>query len=73
MLNQTVLVGRIVKIGKLNQNEQGKVNVSITLSVPRNYKNENGEYETDLVPCELSGMVAKSSVEYCKQGDLVGG
>ncbi len=42
------------------------------LAVPRSYKNENGEYETDFIPCVLWNTIAVSTCEYCKKGDLVG-
>ena len=32
----------------------------------------NGEYETDFINCVLWDSVAKSTVEYCKKGSIVG-
>ncbi len=32
----------------------------------------NGEYETDFFNCVLWDSVAKSTVEYCKKGSIVG-
>ena len=49
MLNQTVLVGRLVKEPELHQTENGKKVTNITLAVPRSYKNMNGEYDTDFI------------------------
>ena len=46
MLNQAVLVGRIVQEPELKDTEKGKV-TNITLAVPRSFKNSNGEYDTD--------------------------
>lgn len=46
MLNQAVLVGRIVKEPEIKETERGKVS-NITLAVPRSFKNSNGEYDTD--------------------------
>ena len=71
MLNQAVLVGRIVKDPELKDTEIGKVN-NITLAVPRSFKNMNGEYDTDFISCVLWKGVAESTAEYCKKGDLVG-
>ena len=39
MLNQVVLVGRIVKTPELRVTETGKKTATVTLAVPRNYKN----------------------------------
>ena len=71
MLNQAVLVGRIVREPELKDTEKGKV-TNITLAVPRSFKNQNGEYDTDFISCVLWKGVAESTVEYCKKGDLVG-
>ncbi|MGM9876806.1 MAG: single-stranded DNA-binding protein [Bacilli bacterium] len=72
MLNQVVVVGRIVKDPTVEKTESGKERSFITLAVPRSYKNENGEYETDFVDCVLWGGVASNTAEYCKKGDMVG-
>lgn len=72
MLNQTVLVGRLVKDPELYETENGNKITNITLAVPRNYKNINGEYDTDFIPCTLWKGIAENTVEYCKKGDLLG-
>ena len=72
MLNQLVLVGRLVKDVDVKELENGGNVSTITLAVPRSYKNENGEYETDFIDCTLWNGVADKTAEYCKKGDLVG-
>ncbi len=72
MLNQTIVVGRLVKNPELSQTETGKKVTRITLAVPRSFKNMNGEYDTDFIPCVLWTGIAENTVEYCKKGDLVG-
>ena len=72
MLNQTVLVGRLVREPELLETDNGNKVANITLAVPRNYKNVNGEYDTDFINCVLWKGVAENTVEYCKKGDLVG-
>lgn len=67
MLNQFVLVGRLVEQPTL-ENEV----CYIKLAVSRSFKNENGKYETDIIPIKLIGQVAKSTTEYCNKGDLIG-
>lgn len=71
MLNQAVLVGRIVQDLELKDTEKGKV-ANMTLAVPRTFKNSNGEYDTDFISCILWKGIAENTVEYCKKGDLVG-
>ena len=72
MLNQVVIVGRLVQKPTVEKTESGKERSFITLAVPRSYKNAEGEYETDFVDCVLWGGVASNTAEYCKKGDLVG-
>ena len=72
MLNQVVLVGRIVKTPELRVTESGKKTTTVTLAVPRNYKNGEGEYETDYLDCTLWTQVAEATSEYCKTGDMIG-
>lgn len=72
MLNQVVLVGRLVRQPELRESEKGKKLSFITLAVPRSFKNMKGEYDTDFIDCILWDNVAISTVEYCKKGDVVG-
>ena len=72
MLNQTVIVGRVVSDPKLNQTENGNKVTNLTLAVPRSYKNAEGLYDTDFIDCVLWNGVATNTAEYVKKGDLVG-
>lgn len=72
MLNQTVLVGRLINDPEVKKLDSGKEVANITLAVPRAYKNEEGVYETDFIDCTLWNSVAKNTAEYCKKGDLLG-
>lgn len=72
MLNQTVLVGRIVRDPEIKETENGAKLSNLTLAVPRSYKNEEGVYETDFIDVTLWNNIAQSTSEYCKKGDLVG-
>lgn len=72
MLNQAVLVGRIVKEPELKETNNGSKVSNITLAVPRSYKNNDGEYDTDFISCILWKGVAERTSQYCKKGDLVG-
>ena len=72
MLNQIVMVGRLVSDPELKETESGKKVSNLTLAVPRSYKNENGEYDTDFVDCTLWTGVAESTEKKKKKGDLIG-
>lgn len=62
MLNQFMLAGRIAKI------EQGKV----VVAVPRSYKNDEGIYDTDIIPVTIKGNIEENTREYCRKGNLIG-
>ena len=72
MLNQVVCVGRVVDKPQVKELENGKKVGSITIAIPRSYKNENGEYETDFVDCTLWNHVAETTSEYINKGDMIG-
>ena len=72
MLNQVVLVGRLVRDFEIHVTDKNKKVATITLAVPRSFKNMNGEYDTDFVDCVLWDSVAASTVRYCNKGDIVG-
>ena len=71
-MNTTMVVGRLVETPKLEETENGKKYVNMTVAVPRPFKNAEGEYETDFVDCVLWSGVAESTAEYCQKGDLIG-
>ena len=72
MINQIMLVGRLVRTPDLFLTESGKKGTFITLAVGRPFKNINGEYDTDFIDCTLWTAVAESTAEYCKTGDIIG-
>ena len=72
MLNQIILVGRLVRDPEVKKAKNGNSYSHITLAVPRSYKNVDGEYETDFLDCTLWQLMATNTKEYCKKGDIVG-
>ena len=64
MLNQVILVGRLVRNPELQITETGRKRSFITLAVPRGYKNPDGEYETDFLDCTLWTGIAENASEY---------
>lgn len=66
MLNQIVLVGRIVEF------REEKENTIISVAISRNFKNSDGTYEIDFIDCITNGNIAKNTIEYCKKGDVIG-
>ena len=72
MMNQTCIIGRLVRDPEVKELEDGKKVSNITLAVPRNYKNIDGVYETDFLDCTLWTGIAENTTEYCKSGDMIG-
>ena len=62
MLNQCVIVGRLVHVGKDH----------IVLKTARSYKEPNGEYLFDSFNIYLSNNILDNTRNYCKQGDVIG-
>lgn len=73
MLNQVILVGRLVFDPELKKLADGRSVTTITLAVQRGYKNQQTEeYETDFLRCDLWSGMAENTVEFCKKGTTVG-
>lgn len=72
MLNQIVLVGRLVQDPEIKELENGVKASYITLAVSRSWKNADGIYETDFIPCLLYKGIAENTTKYCKKGDVIG-
>ena len=66
MMNNFMVVGRINNIDL----EDDKC--ILAMKVTRSYKNENGEYEEDLINIQVFDNLSNTLNEYCKTGDLVG-
>ncbi|MGL5043097.1 MAG: single-stranded DNA-binding protein [Culicoidibacterales bacterium] len=71
MLNNVILIGKIVHDPELSQTPNGKKVTTITLAVARSFKNSSGVFETDFVCCRLWAAIATSTVEFCQQGSLI--
>lgn len=72
MHNIVYLIGRLTEDPELKEYENEKKKLTINLAVQRNFKNEDGIYETDFIRCILWNAIANHTSEYCKKGDLVG-
>ena len=72
MMNQIVLVGRLVGDVEVKELESGKRVANAVLAVPRSFKNENGEYDTDFIDIVIWNSIADNTAEYCRKGDIIG-
>ena len=72
MLNQIVLVGRMTRNITVNKSDKGNRVATLTLAIPRSFKNSDGVYDTDFIDCVLFDSIADNTAEYCSKGDIVG-
>ena len=72
MLNQIILVGRLTRNITVNKSESGVEVATISIAVPRSFKNVEGVYDTDFIDCVAFDLIAENTSEYCNKGDIVG-
>ena len=72
MLNQIVLVGRLTKDIQVNKSEKGTKVATISLAIPRSFKNVEGTYDTDFIDCVAFDVTAENAASYWTKGDIVG-
>ena len=72
MLNQVVLVGRIVRDPEFVETETNKKMSRITVAIPRSFKNMDGTYDTDFIDCVAFDNIAVNTSDYCNKGDILG-
>lgn len=72
MLNQIVLVGRLTRDITVNKSDNGVKVATISIAVPRSFKNVEGVYDTDFIDCVAFDTIAENTSEYCSKGDIVG-
>lgn len=72
MLNQLILVGRLAQDIQINKTDNGKKVATLTLAVPRSFKNMEGNYDTDFIRCVAWDNIAENTSLYCHKGDIVG-
>lgn len=72
MLNQIVLVGRLTRDITVNKSDNGVKVATISIAVPRSFKNVEGVYDTDFIDCVAFDSIAENTSEYCSKGDIVG-
>lgn len=72
MLNQIILVGRLTRDIEVHKSGSDMKVATISLAIPRSFKNADGDYDTDFVDCVAFDVVAENTSEYCNKGDIVG-
>lgn len=70
-MNCVLLIGRIVGKLELKEINNDKKVLNLTIVVKRDYKNQNGEYESDFINTQVWNKQAENLIKYCKKGDLI--
>lgn len=70
MLNRVVLIGRLTRDPELRYTPKGVAVATFTLAVERNFKNAQGERETDFIPCVVYRQLAELCANYLAKGKL---
>ena len=70
-MNFVTLVGRLVNEPTIEENDNIKKTI-LTIAVTRSFRNADGVYETDLIPCVMWNGIASNVCDYCHKGDVVG-
>ena len=72
MINNVVLIGRLVRDVDLKFTNSGKAATNFTLAVNRDFKNEQGENEADFISCAAFGKQAENMARFLGKGSLIG-
>ena len=72
MINNAVLIGRLVRDVDLKFTNSGKAATNFTLAVNRDFKNEQGENEADFISCAAFGKQAENMARFLGKGSLIG-
>ncbi|MFK4915636.1 MULTISPECIES: single-stranded DNA-binding protein [Lactococcus] len=72
MINNVVLVGRIVRDPELRFTPQNTAVATFTLAVNRRFKNAKGEREADFINCVIWRQSAENLANWAKKGTLIG-
>lgn len=70
-MNKIILIGRMTKDIEIRYTQNQKEVGNFDLAVNRNYKNANGEYDTDFFKCIAWGNLAKTIQTYTSKGSQI--
>lgn len=72
MINNVVLVGRMTRDAELRYTPNNVATASFSLAVTRNFKDANGERDTDFINCVIWRQQAENLANWAKKGALIG-
>ena len=70
-MNKVLLTGRLVKDCELMKTDSGTSVTKNSVAVRRDFKNSNGEYDTDFIDFVAFGTTAEYLASYGKKGNYI--
>lgn len=71
-MNKVIEIGRTTKAIELKKTTSGVSVAEFSIAVKKNFKNANGEYESDFFNCVAYRTQAETLSKYVNKGDLIG-
>ena len=71
MLNKVIITGRLVDAPELRYTPSNKAVATARIACPRDFKNQNGERESDFFPLVIWGKQGENFADWLKKGFLV--
>ena len=70
-MNKIILVGRLTKDPEVRTTSAGFNTVNFTVAVNRNFKNKDGNYDADFLPCVAFRQTADFISKFFKKGSMI--
>src|SRR5574344_1909627 len=70
-MNKIILVGRLTKDPEIRTTSSGISTSNFTIAVNRNFKNKEGNYDADFLPCVAFRNSADFINKFFKKGNLI--
>lgn len=70
-MNKIILVGRLARDPEYRQSTSGIGMTTFTVAATRNFKNKDGNYDADFLPCVCYRQTAEFVNRYFKKGNLI--
>lgn len=70
-MNNTTIIGRVIKDAQIYEKNGKATSARFTLAVRRDYKNKDGEYDSDFIEVRLVGENRAKIAKMIKQGTIL--
>lgn len=70
-MNKIILLGRLTRDPEIRTTSSGTTTANFTVAVNRNFKNKDGNYDADFLPCVAFRQTADFISKYFKKGRMI--